>query len=45
MSISVDFNYINDLKKILEQNTDKRVCVIGTFCTRKSIYLKYANKE
>ena len=29
MSISVDYSYINDLKKILEQNTDKRVCVVG----------------
>lgn len=37
------YSYINDLKKILEQNTDKRVCVIGTSCTGKSTYLKYAN--
>lgn len=43
MRISVDYSYINDLKKILEQNTDKRVCVVGTSCTGKSTYLKYAN--
>ena len=43
MNISVDYSYINDLKKILDQNTDKRVCVVGTSCTGKSTYLKYAN--
>lgn len=43
MNISVDYSYINDLKKILDQNTNKRVCVVGTSCTGKSTYLKYAN--
>lgn len=43
MSINIDYSYINDLKKILEQNIDKRVCVVGTSCTGKSTYLKHAN--
>lgn len=40
--MNIDYNYINDLKKVLEQNTDKRVCVVGTSCTGKSTYLKSA---
>lgn len=40
--MNIDYSYINDLKKVLEQNTDKRVCVVGTSCTGKSTYLKYA---
>ena len=43
MSINIDYSYINDLKKILEQNTDKKVCVVGTSCTGKSTYLKHAH--
>ncbi|MBP3596165.1 MAG: hypothetical protein J6J60_02025 [Clostridia bacterium] len=40
--MNIDYSYINDLKKVLEQNSDKRVCVVGTSCTGKSTYLKYA---
>lgn len=41
--MNIDYGYISELKKVLEQHADKRVCVIGTSCTGKSTYLKYAN--
>lgn len=42
MSINIDYSYINDLKNILDNNKDKRVCVVGTSCTGKTTYLEYA---
>lgn len=40
--MQLDYDYINDLKKVLDGNRDKRVCVVGTSCTGKTTYLNYA---
>ena len=40
--MKIDYSYINDLKNILENNKNKRVCVVGTSCTGKTTYLEYA---
>lgn len=40
--MKIDYSYINDLKNIIEDNKDKRVCVVGTSCTGKTTYLEYA---
>lgn len=40
--MEVDYDYINELKSILDKNKDKRVCVVGTSCTGKTTYLNYA---
>ena len=32
MGIRIDYDYINDLKTILDTNKSKRICVIGTSC-------------
>lgn len=39
--MKIDYSYINDLKNILENNKDKRICVVGTSCTGKTTYLEY----
>lgn len=41
MGIRIDYDYINDLKTILDTNKSKRICVIGTSCTGKTTYLEY----
>lgn len=40
--MKIDYSYINNLKNILENNKNKRVCVVGTSCTGKTTYLEYA---
>lgn len=40
--MKIDYSYINDLKNILENNKNKRFCVVGTSCTGKTTYLEYA---
>ena len=40
--MKIDYSYINDLKNILENNKNKRVCVVGKSCTGKTTYLEYA---
>ncbi len=42
MSVKIDYSYIKDLKNILDNNKDKRVCGVGTSCTGKTTYLEYA---
>lgn len=42
MNIKIDYSYINELKNILDNNKDKRICVVGTSCTGKTTYLEYA---
>lgn len=34
---------IDELSKIFEENSDKRICVLGTTCTGKSTLINYAN--
>ena len=38
--IKMDYSYINELNEILDNNTDKRICVVGTSCTGKTTFLK-----
>ncbi len=38
----IDYEYINDLKKVIDSNKDKRICVVGTSCTGKTTYLDYS---
>lgn len=40
--MKIDYKYINDLKKVIDNNKDKRICVVGTSCTGKTTYLDYA---
>lgn len=40
--MNLDYEYINDLKKVIDSNKDKRICVVGTSCTGKTTYLEYA---
>ena len=40
--MEIDYDYINDLKKVIDSNKDKRICVVGTSCTGKTTYLNYA---
>lgn len=40
--MKIDYEYINDLKKVIDSNKDKRICVVGTSCTGKTTYLNYA---
>lgn len=39
--MNLDYEYINDLKKVIDSNKDKRICVVGTSCTGKTTYLEY----
>ncbi len=39
--MDINFDYINELKRALDANKDKRVCVVGTTCTGKSTYLSH----
>ena len=41
--MDINFDYINELKSVLDSNKEKRVCVVGTTCTGKSTYLSYDN--
>lgn len=34
---------INDLKRIFDENKDKRICVLGTTCTGKSTLIRELN--
>ena len=40
--MEINYDYINELKNVLDKNKDKRVCVVGTSCTGKTTYLNYA---
>ena len=40
--MKIDYDYINDLKEVIETNKEKRICVVGTSCTGKTTYLDYA---
>lgn len=40
--MKIDYEYINDLKKVIDNHKDKRICVVGTSCTGKTTYLDYA---
>lgn len=40
--MKIDYEYINDLKKVIDSNKEKRICVVGTSCTGKTTYLEYA---
>ena len=40
--MDINYDYINELKKVLDKNQDKRVCVVGTSCTGKTTYLNHA---
>ncbi len=40
--MEIYYDYINDLKKVIDSNKDKRICVVGTSCTGKTTYLNYA---
>ena len=40
--MEINYDYINELKNVLDKNKDKRVCVLGTSCTGKTTYLNYA---
>ena len=41
--MKINYDYINELKKIIDSNNDKRICVVGTSCTGKTTYLDYAH--
>lgn len=41
--IKTDYEYIKVLKEILDKNSDKRICVVGTSCTGKTTYLNETN--
>ena len=34
---------IDELSKIFEENSDKRICVLGTTCTGKSTLINHTN--
>ena len=40
--MKMDYEYINELKRVIDSNKDKRICVVGTSCTGKTTYLDYA---
>ena len=40
--MKIDYDYINDLKEVIDTNKEKRICVVGTSCTGKTTYLNYA---
>lgn len=40
--MKIDYDYINNLKEVIDTNKEKRICVVGTSCTGKTTYLNYA---
>ena len=42
VNMKIDYDYIKDLKEVIDSNKDKRICVVGTSCTGKTTYLEYA---
>ena len=40
--MKLDYEYINELKRVIDSNKDKRICVVGTSCTGKTTYLEHA---
>lgn len=40
--MKIDYDYINNLKEVIDTNKEKRICVVGTSCTCKTTYLNYA---
>ena len=42
MNINLNYNYIEEIALILDQNIDKRICVVGTSCTGKTTYLEHS---
>ena len=39
--MKTDYEYINELKKVIDNNKGKRICVVGTSCTGKTTYLEH----
>ena len=39
--MKIDYDYINNLKEVIDTNKEKRICVVGTSCTGKTTYLNY----